>query len=109
MGDDELIDDWSTADLVAKVERGDAESFAMVLRVVAARLDRAATAGHDARGVLLDISCAVASLTSATEKVFRTAAADVLDDAEGGEIATGCITKMDDASTGLRMIADGWI
>jgi hypothetical protein len=109
IGDDELVDDWSTTDLLSKVEQGDAEALAMVLRVVAARLDRTAADGLDARNVLLDLSCSIASLTSATEKVFRTAAEHVFDDDEGAEIATKSIAKLDDASTGLRMIADGWI
>lgn len=99
-----IADDWSTADLVACLERADPEAYAQVIRVLAERIAGNAAAVTDPRSLLLDLGHAADSLSTVGGRVTRRACA-VLHGNELDETVAHLVA----GGRGLRDIADGWI
>lgn len=97
-------DDWSTADLIACIERADPEAYAQVIRALAAKLDRDGYGVTDPRSLLVDLSRAVDSLASAADRIVRTAC----EEAPFDELAA-VVAHLNAGGSGLAGIADGWI
>lgn len=105
-----ISDDWSTADLVACLQRADPESAGQVTRVLAARIDRDAGSVTDPRSLIYDLSCVVEFLASVVERVIGDACAEQLaEDEYARRDLRLTVTHLKAAVGDLDAIADGWI
>lgn len=100
IADDDLTDDWSTADLAARIAEGHPGDLSIVLRIVASRLARQATNTTDAMFVLSDIRHALESLHSATrvivtefDRLDDEGALEMFDHLEAAIGTLGCIAE----------------
>lgn len=99
-------DGWSTRDLADRIDRGDPEAAAEVIREMAARLCDKARTATDPRTIVLDLGYAVTNLGSAVAVVL----ADVIEDAgEGRARAKAMLDDLRSAGNMLDEIAQGWI
>lgn len=68
--DDKNPDDWSVADLAARLTGATSSDLSIVIRIISARLAAVATATTDPGSVLGDIRCTLESLRSATRIIL---------------------------------------
>jgi hypothetical protein len=67
--DDDVAANWTTREIADRIDRGDPEALAEVLRPLAARLANQASTVTDPRSVLLDLSRVVDSIHAAVATV----------------------------------------
>lgn len=105
--EDDLVDDWSTDDLTAAIRNG---RDGQVLRVLAARLARAAHTGDpDALTTLHDLGCALESLHEVVDTLVRAHCAAHLDEPEARQELASTLNHLHQARRGVDDIAHGWI
>jgi hypothetical protein len=100
-------DGWSTRDLADRIDRGDPEAAAEVIREMAARLCDKARTATDPRDIALDLGYAVTNIGSAVAVVL----ADAIEDAhpDGRVRAQAMLDGLRSAGDMLDEIAQGWI
>lgn len=102
--------DWTTADLVALIQRADPGAAAEVIRALADRIERDADQVTDPRSLLVDLSHALASLASVVDLTVSDACDDHLAVNPTNRAHLDLtLSHIAQAAVGIEAIADGWI